>query len=205
MIGRLKGTVDEIAEDHLVLDVSGVGYEVFCPPRVLAALPPVGETASLTIETVVREDMIRLYGFLSAAERDWFRLLQSVQGVGARLAVAALGVFPADELARAVADRDAKAITRVPGIGKRVADRIVAELSDKVARLPVAAAPAGGAVPAAASPEDQALADAVSALVNLGYDGGAARAAVLTVREERPEAGLATATLIRESLKVLGR
>lgn len=208
MIGRLKGVVDEIAEDHLVLDVHGVGYEVFCPPRLLARCPPVGEATTLTIETVVREDMIRLYGFLSEAERDWFRLLQSVQGVGARLAVALLGVLSSEEIGRAIAERDARTIARAPGIGKRVAERIVVELADKVAKMPVAgegrgASPAASVAPASA--EDQAAADARSALVNLGYADEAARAAVARVRAERPEAGLATATLIRESLKVLSQ
>ena len=205
MIGRLRGIVDEIAEDHLVLDVGGVGYEVFCPPRVLARCPPVGERATLTIETVVREDLIRLYGFLSEAERDWFRLLQSVQGVGARLAVSTLGVFSADEIAGAIADRNVTAITRVPGIGKRVAERIVTELADKVARMrsSPAIALAGPAAPVPASPEDQAAADAVSALVNLGYADEMARSAVARVKAARPDAALATATLIRESLKTL--
>ena len=132
MIGKLKGTVDEIDEDHLVVDVHGVGYVAFCGARTLSALPGAGEAVVLFIETVVREDAIRLYGFLSAAERDWFRLLQTVQGVGAKVALAVTGTLSAGDLANAVALQDKAMVARAPGVGPRVAARIVAELKDKV-------------------------------------------------------------------------
>lgn len=200
MIGQLKGLVARTGADHVLIDVGGVGYEVFCPARVLARLPAVGAPVTLTIDTHVREDLIRLYGFPSEAERDWFRLLQSVQGVGARVALAVLGVLAGEELAHAVAVGDKAAISRAPGVGKRVAERIVAELKPK---LPAGleALPAGAPV-AAAAPPDPAAADAVSALVHLGYADHEARGAVARVRGRAgPEAD--TAALIRLGLKEL--
>jgi len=196
MIGRLKGTVADLGE-AAIIDVGGVGYEVFMPTRDLAALT-VGEAVTVVVETVVREDMIRLYGFREAAGRDWFRLLQSVQGVGAKVALGVLSVLPPDALASAVLTGDRAAIERAPGVGKRVAERIASELRSKAPATPVTiAAPAA----AAATPEDGHLADAVSALVNLGYDQHAARAAVVAARAERPEAP--AAELIRAGLKAL--
>ncbi len=200
MIGRLRGTVAEIDRDALIVDVAGVGYEVFVPLRDLAAAAR-GEAITLVIETVVREDLIRLYGFRDHASRDWFRLLQSVQGVGAKVALAVLSILPADALAVAVATNDRAAIERAPGVGKRVAERIATELKSKAPApamtMPTSAATAGGAPRV----DDDALADAISALTNLGYDDASARGAVLTARKERPEAG--AAELIRAGLKVL--
>src|SRR5690606_19740459 len=132
MIGKLKGTVDEVAEDHCIIDVHGVGYVAFCSTRTLGALAGPGEAAVLFIETYVREDMIRLYGFGSALEREWFRLLQNnVQGVGAKVALAVLSTLSPSELANAVALRDVAMVSRAPGVGKKVAERIVTELRDK--------------------------------------------------------------------------
>ena len=130
MIGKLKGTVDSLSEDHAIIDVHGVGYVVHCSGRTLSSLRA-GEAAVLAIETQVREDAIRLYGFASEAEREWFRLLQVVQGVGGRVALAILGVLGEAELAAAIARQDKAAISRAPGVGPKLAARIAAELKDK--------------------------------------------------------------------------
>ncbi len=137
MIGKLRGIVDSFDADELILDVNGVGYLVSASARTLRALPPRGETAELLIETHVREDAIRLYGFLTAAERDWFRLLQSVQGVGAKVALGILGALTADALSAAIARQDKAMMARAPGVGPKLAARLVLELKDK--------APASGA------------------------------------------------------------
>ena len=131
MIGKLRGTVDSAGVESVVLDVGGVGYLVHCSPRTLSALPAPGEPASLLIDTHVREDMIRLYGFATEAEREWFRLMQGVQGVGARLALAILGVLSTSALAQAVAGGDKTAVSRAPGVGPKLASRIVLELKAK--------------------------------------------------------------------------
>ena len=131
MIGKLKGVVDSVEEEGLILDVNGVGYLVSASTRTLGAIPAVGATAELLIETHVREDAIRLFGFLTAGERDWFRLLQSVQGVGAKVALGVLGAMKPGELASAIAMGDKTAIRRAPGVGPKVAERLVIELKDK--------------------------------------------------------------------------
>jgi Holliday junction DNA helicase RuvA len=201
MIGKLTGTLDEIGEEWVIIDVGGVGYEVHCPTRTLAGLPASGSSTMLFIETHVREDQIRLFGFTSANERYWFRLLQSVQGVGARVALAVLGTLSTGELADAIALGETAQITRAPGVGPKVAQRIAAELKDKAPReaggLSVAAAVAGGAGDVAG-----ARSDAISALVNLGYGRAEASAAVagaLKLAGPSAEAG----ELIRLGLKEL--
>ena len=131
MIGKLKGLIDSYGEDYVILDVGGVGYQVHCSSRTLQALPSPGEAAVLSIETYVREDQIKLFGFRSDIEREWFRLLQTVQGVGAKVALAVLCTLPPAELANAIALRDKAAVTRTPGVGPKVAERIVTELKDK--------------------------------------------------------------------------
>src|ERR1700731_967039 len=131
MIGKLKGVIDSYGEDHVILDVNGVGYLVHCSARRLQGLPPAGRGATLSIETYVREDQIRLFGFMPDVEREWFRLLQTVQGVGAKVALAVLGTLPPSDLANAIALRDKAAVTRTPGVGPKVAERIVTELKDK--------------------------------------------------------------------------
>ncbi|MDA4637114.1 Holliday junction branch migration protein RuvA, partial [Escherichia coli] len=131
MIGKLKGTVDEIAEDHVILDVHGVGYVAYCSARTLSNMPGPGEAAVLLIETYVREDLIRLFGFGTALEREWFRLLQSVQGIGAKVALSVLGTLTPSDLANAIALRDIAMVSRAPGVGKKVAERIVIELKNK--------------------------------------------------------------------------
>ncbi len=206
MIGKLKGTVDTVEEDCVTLDVHGVGYVAFCGARTLANLPGAGEAASLFIETYVREDMIRLYGFSTKAEREWFRLLQSVQGVGAKVALAVVGTLTPGDLANAVALQDRATVARAPGVGPKVAARIVAELKDKVPAFSGAAGDetlglkreiGEGVAPAP-------VADAVSALVNLGYSREQAAGAVATALREAGE-GAASTALIRLGLKALSR
>src|ERR1700746_2736549 len=131
MIGKLKGVIDSYGEDSIVLDVNGVGYLVHCSARTLQELPGTGQPATLSIETHVREDQIRLFGFLSDVEREWFRLLQTVQGVGAKVALSGLGAFKRGDLASALAIAGKATITRAPGVGPKVAERIVTELKDK--------------------------------------------------------------------------
>ena len=201
MIGKLRGTVDSRDEDSVILDVGGVGYLVHCSSRTLAGLPSSGDMASLAIETHVREDMIRLYGFAAPAERDWFRLLQGVQGVGAKVALAILGTLAVGELASAVARGDRTAVARAPGVGPKLAARIVAELKDKgpeggPADLGLSAGPEGGP----ALPRN--VEDAVSALVNLGY-GRPQAAQAVTAAAESLGAEAATAALIRSGLRHL--
>ena len=200
MIGRLKGTVDEVGEDHAILDVHGVGYVAHCSARTLQSLNR-GEAAVLAIETVVREDMIRLYGFETAVERDWFRLLTAVQGVGAKVALALLGTLNPSELANAVALQDKAMVARAPGIGPKVAQRIVSELKGK--------APAGGvpgletvAAATVAAPATP-VAEAVSALGNLGYSSEIAAQAVAAAL--RGNEGADTGALVRLALRELAR
>ena len=131
MIGKLKGLIDSYGEDYVILDVGGVGYQVHCSARTLQALPAPREAATMSIETYVREDQIKLFGFTSDIEREWFRLLQTVQGVGAKVAMSVLGTLKPSELASAVAMRDKAMVARTPGVGPKVAERIVTELKDK--------------------------------------------------------------------------
>ena len=203
MIGKLRGIVDSYSSDSIILDVGGVGYVVQCSSRTLQALPHPGDAASLSIETHVREDAIRLYGFKSDDERDWFRLLQNVQGVGAKVALAILGMGPISELAAAIALQDKAAIARAPGVGPRLAARITAELKDKMPALgsvdPTVARLAGEE-PARGTPP--AVHDAISAFVNLGYARPQAAAAVATAMKDLGDGAEASA-LIRRGLKVL--
>ncbi|MDG4904385.1 MULTISPECIES: Holliday junction branch migration protein RuvA [unclassified Mesorhizobium] len=206
MIGKLKGTLDEIDEDSCVVDVHGVGYVVHCSARTLAALPSPGEAVVLFIETYVREDMIRLYGFQTPLEREWFRLLMNnVQGVGAKVALAVLSTLAPPDLANAIALRDIAMVSRAPGVGKKVAERIVTELRTKA---PAYAGAATGTIGlkqelgegVAAAP----ITDAVSALVNLGYSRDIAANAVATALKSAGE-GADASKLIRFGLKELAR
>jgi holliday junction DNA helicase RuvA len=205
MIGKLKGGIDSYGEDFVVLDVHGVGYVVHCSARTLQALPQAGEAATLAIETHVREDQIRLFGFLSDAEREWFRLLQTVQGVGAKVALSVLGTFRPGELASAIAMGDKLAIKRSPGVGPKVAERIVIELKDKApgfSDLDPAVIKLSGALEERRAP--QPVRDAVSALVNLGYGQPQAAAAIAAAARGAGE-GAETAQLIRLGLKELAK
>ena len=204
MIGKLKGLIDSYGEDFVILDVGGVGYQVHCSARTLQALPAPGEAAVLSIETYVREDQIKLFGFRSDTEREWYRLLQTVQGVGAKVALSVLGTLSAADLANAVALQDKAQVSRAPGVGPKVAARIVAELKDKMPTLAPAIRPLGGLAPVAVLPEGLAARDAVSALTNLGYAHGEAAAAISAAvgkagREARAE------ELIRLGLKELAQ
>ncbi|MEC7488125.1 MAG: Holliday junction branch migration protein RuvA [Pseudomonadota bacterium] len=167
MIAKLSGILDSVSEDWVVIDVGGVGYLVFCSARSLSRLPAKGEVVSLIIETHIREDHIHLYGFLDPAEREWFRLLTTVQGVGARVGLGILSVLAPDELSDAILTQDKEMITRVPGIGPKLAARINTELKEKVGGLEKLTPAKVGIT--ANSTMRGALEDAVSALVNLGY------------------------------------
>jgi len=205
MIGRLKGIVDSVGEDAIILDVGGVGYLVHCSARTLKELPATGEPATLAIETHVREDLIRLYGFRTDLEREWFRLLQTVQGVGAKVALSVLATLKPAELATAIAMRDKAMVARTPGVGPKVAERIVTELKDKApayADLDPAAVRLSGDVADRRAP--QPVADAVSALVNLGYGQPQAAAAIAAAVRAAGD-GATTASLIRLGLKELAK
>ncbi|WP_310618882.1 Holliday junction branch migration protein RuvA [Flexibacterium corallicola] len=203
MIGKLKGIVDSFGDDFVLLDVQGVCYQVHCPSRTLQGLPRVGEAAVLSIDTFVREDMIKLYGFHDDTEREWFRLLMTVQGVGAKVALGILGIMKASEVANAIALGDKTAVTRAPGVGKRVAERIVSELKDKA---PNFASVDGGTIAISSSLQENtasnSISDAVSALSNLGYQQAQASAAVAAALKTAGEDASAE-TLIRLGLKEL--
>ena len=186
MIGKLTGLVDSSGQDWVIVDVSGVGYLVHCSNRTLANLPGAGESVSLLIETHVREDHIHLYGFLQAAEQDWFGLLSTVQGVGVKVALAILSVLPPSELIQAIAAQDKRALTRANGVGAKLAGRIVAELKDKAGKLALgpAAALAEGTAAAARGGAPVLSEDAISVLVNLGYQRGEAFGAVAQATRE---------------------
>jgi Holliday junction DNA helicase RuvA len=205
MIGKLRGTVDSIGTDWAIVDVHGVGYVVHCSAQTLQALPGVGQAASLAIETHVREDEIRLFGFAAEDERDWFRLLHSVQGVGARLALAILGTLRPAELASAIALQDKAMVARAPGVGQKLAARICAELKDKAPSF-AASDPALARFQAELGERvaPQPASDAVSALVNLGYGQMQASAAIAAAMRAAGD-GAETAALIRLGLKELAR
>ena len=208
MIGKLRGRVDEIGEDWVIIDVGGVGYEVACPGRTLAWLQGQSGEVTLAIETHVREDQIRLFGFRTGEEREWFRLLQTVQGVGAKVALAVMGTLGPTELANAIALQD-KAAIRAPHVGPKLAARILAELKDKAPALTAAgvALPSAAAVRSPAGTADgpaRASAEAVSALVNLGYPQLQASAAVSAALKEIG-AEAKTEQLIRRGLRELAR
>jgi Holliday junction DNA helicase RuvA len=204
MIGKLKGLIDGFGNDHVHIDVQGVVYEAFCSSKTMAALPQVGHAAVVHIEMIVREDMIRLYGFSTAEEKAWFTTLMTVQGVGARVALSVLSALTTGELASAIALQDKAMVGRANGVGPKLATRLVTELKGKV--------PTGVGVDAGTLGLQQALgagtarsnvADAVSALSNLGYSSAQASAAVARVVSREGE-GVETATLIRLGLRELG-
>lgn len=212
MIARLRGRLVEAGEDHVVVDaggeLGGVGYLVQCASRTLRQLPPVGQKVELRVVTQVREDSITLYGFTDAAEEEWFRLLQNIQGVGARLALALLSALEPEAIARAILAQDAKALTRANGVGPRLAARIVAELKDRVARLaPLPAGIATKAPPAGAGQQAAGagpVEDALSALEQLGYGRAEAHAVVARLAGELgPEVTIER--LLTQSLRALGR
>jgi len=220
MIGKLSGRIDYRSDDHILLDVRGVGYMVYCSDRTLAALPSVGEVVALYTDLVVREDLLQLFGFPTLVEKEWHRLLMSVQGIGAKASLSILGALGADGVSRAIALGDWNAIKAAKGVGPKTAQRVVIELKDKA---PTVMAMAGqSATPAAASDDvieadapvpqpaptpqpvavqTNAQADALSALQNLGYSPSEAAAAVAQVMADAPETE--TSGVIRAALKLL--
>ncbi len=208
MIGKLRGIVDEIDEDSVILDVGGVGYQVFCSSRTRAGLKP-GEAAQLIIEMNVREDHIHLYGFPDSIEREWFRLLTTVQRVGNKMALEIMGAYGPEQLAYAILAKDTAAFSRISGVGAKLAERIVTELKDKVAKVPVGAGIQDSGFGKKKKPEsripnpDTSLTeDAISALVNLGYTRSEAYAAALKAGQN---GGASLDELIKLSLKELVR
>lgn len=218
MIGKLSGRIDYRGDDHVLIDVRGVGYVVYCSDRTLAALPGPGEAVALYTDLMVREDLLQLYGFLSLVEKEWHRLLLTVQGVGAKAALAIQGALGPEGVSRAIALGDWNAIKAAKGIGPKTAQRVVNELKDKAPTVMAMGAakpaptPAGAeaeviepaAAPAPPAPADDtgnAQAEALSALGNLGYGPGEAASAVAQAAGDTPEAD--TATLIRAALKLL--
>jgi Holliday junction DNA helicase RuvA len=205
MIAKLRGLVDSQGDDSVVIDVGGVGYLVFCSGKTLSKLPGAGEATVLFIETHVREDHIHLYGFGDTVEREWFRLLLTVQGVGSKVALAILSVLSPEELSRAIAAADKAMVSRANGVGPKLAVRLLTELKDKAAGISLSSAfPAVGVSAGAAPLESGALEDAISALVNLGYRRIDAHAAVLKASEGLGEGASAT-QLISAGLKQLGK
>lgn len=209
MIAKLRGLLDSVGKDWIIVDVGGVGYEVSCPAKTLARLPALGEPVTLSIETHVREDAIKLYGFANETERTWFRLLQSVPGVGAKVALAILGALDSQELANAIALQDRVAVARAPGVGPKVAVRIITELKDKAPMsagagggLSAGAALAAGARGGGEGPSP--VMDAISALSNLGYASSDASAAIAAAVKKAGD-GARTEELIRLGLKELAR
>jgi len=203
MIGKLSGIIDSFGSDYILLDVSGVGYLVHFSPRTLAQAGQKGDPASFLIDTHVREDAINLYGFKDAMEQQWFRLLTSVQGVGARVGMSILGACPAERIGFAIASGDKAAIQAADGVGPKLALRIVTELKDKAGKIDLQiSAPKvekGGKASAPASLDQ----DAVSALVNLGYAKTDAFQAVLQVKQANDNAELSLSDIIRLALKEL--
>jgi len=201
MIGKLTGLVDSLGEDWALIDVNGVGYIVFASSRSLGALPRGGEAVALLIETHVRQDHIQLFGFAEAGERDWFRLLCTVQGVGAKMALAVLSALAPDELLQAIAAQDKTALTRASGVGQKLAQRIVSELKDKAGAFMLGPA-SGQPVGPAGAPRGGVQEDAVSALVNLGYGRAEAFGAVARAAGEAGEPA-SVELLIKAGLKEL--
>lgn len=209
MIAKLKGLVDTVGEDSAVVDVNGVGYLVFCSGKTLGKLA-VGEAVALHIETHVREDHIHLYGFLEVAEREWFNLLTTVQGVGAKVGLSILSVATPDQLLQTIAAQDKVTLTRASGVGPKLAVRILTELKDKAGKIALGGFAPGGVTQALAgsAPMPQAaggvMEDAISALVNLGYRRLEAFEAVGKAAREQGE-DVDSSTLIRLALRLLGK
>lgn len=204
MIGKLTGKLDAVFDDHILIDVNGVGYLAFCSARTMRMLPDIGGMVSLIIETHVREDHIHLYGFGSAIEREWFKILTTVQGVGVKMGMAILGHFSPEQIINCIAAQDKKALTQVSGVGPKLAERIVIELKSTVGKL------TGGAVMPMMVTNEKSVKqhatpsmgeDAVSALVHLGYQRTDAFTAIARVLQQKPDAKLDQ--LIRDGLKEL--
>jgi Holliday junction DNA helicase RuvA len=203
MIAHLAGRVFEIGEDSVIIDVGGVGYILYCSARTLANLPAVGEAVSVHVETQFKAESLTLYGFQASAERSWFRLLQTVQGVGARVALALLSALTPDQLAQAITAKDKAAFTQASGVGPRLAQRLISELQGKVGEMPAASiVTLPGQSGAASAVSTGSLEDAASALVNLGYGRSEAHGAVTKAIASLGE-GMDVETLIRAGLQEL--
>ncbi len=211
MIGKLSGIIDSFGEDHLVLDVSGVGYLVFASSRTLARIGQVGDTASVLIITHVREDAITLFGFADKVEKEWFKLLTSVQGVGVKAGLSILAACPAEQLAYIIASQDKAALTRANGVGSKIATRILTELKDKAGKMDLGKSGMLATVSNDTNAEVVVLSegieqDAISALKNLGYGGSDAMRAVTSImrrNEEEQDRDMGLQSLIRLALKEL--
>ncbi|MCP4922787.1 MAG: Holliday junction branch migration protein RuvA [bacterium] len=203
MIGKLTGHIDSTGENWVLLDVNGVGYHVQCPAFVLNQLPDAGETVSLMIDTLVREDLIALYGFLDTHQKMWFQKLMTVQGVGARVAMALLSIGGVEVVLNAIGSQDKTTLCRADGVGPKLAARILNELKDKVGTLSVAANDLSGPGALTGKAENQNFEDAVSALVNLGYKRPEASVAVQRTLQTDPKASVET--LIRAGLSELSQ
>lgn len=220
MIGKISGRLDWRGGDHVLIDVRGVGYIIYVSDRTLTALPRVGEAVSLYTDLLVREDLLQLFGFPTMLEKEWHKLLMTVQGVGAKASMAILGTLGAEGVSRAITLGDARAVQAAPGVGPKLAQRVILELKSKAPSVmamgaslaatasaedvviePIEAAPKRAPKPAAPPPRAAYTADALSALINLGYGQGDAAQAVATAAGEAPEAD--TPALIRASLKLL--
>lgn len=201
MIGRLRGRVDGRGDNWVLIDVGGVGYMVEGSARMLENLPGDGEAVTLAIETYVREDQLRLFGFLSEEDRSWFRLLMGVQGVGAKVALAIESVLSADDLTRAIAAQDKAMVARAPGVGPKVAQRIVQELKDKIPEAQFIAASSATAGNGGAAAGSKVLEEALSALTNLGYQRSQANAALMAARGKLGDEAESIEALIKQALK----
>ncbi len=209
MIGKLSGIIDSFETNHLILDVSGVGYVLFASSRTLSSIGQVGDTASLLITMIVREDAITLYGFADALEKQWFTLLTSVQGVGAKAGLAILAACPADQIGFVIAAQDKASLTRASGVGPKLATRILTELKDKAAKIEITSGARAQSVTSVHHGSNDTQMnqkttidqDAVSALTNLGYASADAYKAVLQVKEEANDGDLQT--IIRLALQEL--
>ncbi len=199
MIAKLRGVLDSFGEDWCIIDVGGVGYHVFCSSKTLNNLNGLGEEVILHIETHIREDHFHLFGFVTELERDWFRLLQTVQGVGAKVALAILSAVSTDELSNSIAAQDKAVVGQASGVGPKLATRIVNELKDKVAKFAITPLKPGGG----STDKSSALGDAVSALTNLGYRQAEAYTAVSKALNDGAEDDVQV--LIRLGLKELGK
>ncbi|MBL4604049.1 MAG: Holliday junction branch migration protein RuvA [Emcibacteraceae bacterium] len=199
MIAKLRGLLDSYGEDWCIIDVGGVGYHVFCSARTLNNLNNTGEEVTLLIETHIREDHFHLFGFSTELERDWFRLVQTVQGVGAKVALAILSAVGPDELSNSIAAQDKTVVARATGVGPKLATRFIHELKDKVAKFAIAPVKSGDGK----QTRSTALGDAVSALSNLGYKQAEAYMAVSKALSDGADDDVQT--LIRLGLKELGK
>lgn len=202
MIGKLKGTLEQVFDDHILLDVQGVGYVVFISHRLRPSLPALGESLNLFIETHVREDAIRLFGFATRTEQEWFCMLQNVPGVGAKVALAIIGTLSPDELAQAIALNDIAMISRAPGVGKKVSERIIGELKSKVPPLHDSSV----LHPAPALQQkitNQPMHEALAALIKLGFEREQATSALAAAMNVLEGETVSSALLIRQSLKLL--